>query len=289
VLFIGDSVGASIGWYVGSLFAAGGYDVHFDAVSGRCTLHTPNRCNRGDAWSALDALDAGYHPKLAIIELGYNDTKKALALGIDTLMKDLLDRGVKKVLWINLSERRPDSQGGSAYAPYNAVIRAAAKKWPQLDFLDWNSASSGNDAAGWFLPFSKGRVDLIHLNVTGEKRFAQFIVDELDRLRAAGALPDPDGVVPASAPTTTTPKSSTTLPKSDTSGVPAAKRPELKIGDTGSYVTDLQNALLAHGYQTEADGQFGAGTERVVKAFQKAAGLVPDGRVGKRSWKALGF
>lgn len=35
------------------------------------------------------------------------------------------------------------------------------------------------------------------------------------------------------------------------------------------------------------DGQFGAGTEQAVKAFQRSKGLTPDGIVGPKTWTAL--
>lgn len=292
VLFIGDSVGASIKWTLGTRLSAGGYNAWLDAVSGRCTIRTAGRCAKGDAWDALDALDPSFAPKLAVIELGYNDTTKSLALGVDTLMKDLVGRGVKKVLWINMSERRPKADGTSAYAPYNDVLQAKAKQWKQLTILDWNSASDGEAATSWFVPFSKGKTDLIHLKTEGQKQFAQFIRDQLDALRDAGALPDGSGDVPGS--TTTTPPSTTGSGnggdvETSTANIPAKKRPELKKGDKGDFVIDLQRALVKAGFKTDVDGQFGAGTERVVKAFQTAKGLAADGKVGPRSWKALGF
>jgi len=264
VLFLGDSVGASVQWSLPRLLTAGNYSHTFDATSGRCTMRTTNRCSRGDAFDALAKLDASFKPTFAIIELGYNDTKTALALGVDAVMQNLVRRGVTRVLWINMSERRPNGNGGSVYGPSNDVLERAAKRWSELTILDWNSASSGADAAGWFAQYSNGKVDLIHLNTTGQKKFAQWIRDELDRLRVAGVLPGSEG---ASATT----------------------RPNVKRGDNGQYVIDVQTALVARGAQISKDGKFGPATEAAVRAFQKAAGLYVDGLVGKRTWKALGF
>ena len=63
----------------------------------------------------------------------------------------------------------------------------------------------------------------------------------------------------------------------------------MKIGDNGAMVKELQQALNQHGAKIWTDGDFGAGTERAVKAFQRKVGLTPDGRVGPKTWKKLGF
>ncbi len=60
--------------------------------------------------------------------------------------------------------------------------------------------------------------------------------------------------------------------------------PVLQMGDSGSEVKSLQDAL-----KVKADGDFGPGTKLAVIAFQKAKGLYADGIVGPQVWKALGF
>lgn len=52
-------------------------------------------------------------------------------------------------------------------------------------------------------------------------------------------------------------------------------------------VTVLQKRLKAHGYSISIDGVFGAGTETIVKKFQKAKKLKADGIVGAGTWKEL--
>lgn len=59
-------------------------------------------------------------------------------------------------------------------------------------------------------------------------------------------------------------------------------RPTLRRGDTGAFVKQLQGKL-----NTEADGFFGPNTEVLMRAFQRAHGLVPDGIVGPKSWAVL--
>jgi lysozyme len=64
-------------------------------------------------------------------------------------------------------------------------------------------------------------------------------------------------------------------------------RPVLKKGAKGTAVTRLQRALSAAGHAIAADGDFGAATDRAVRAFQTARGLQADGVVGPATWDAL--
>ena len=277
ILLIGDSVSASIESLLPALLRADGYSLVMDAQNGRCVMRSPNRCHKGDAWDALTKLAPDFHPTLALIELGYNDSTRSFPPGVNGLMRALTQKGIKRVLWINMSERRPAANGaGSFYGPLNAHLRRAAKHWHQLMILDWNAASTEPADTNWFIPLSsKGKADLIHLTGQGQRQFAKWIRSELDLLRAAGALPDPTGAfVPVT--TTTTAASRPTV------------RPALKVGDQGTMVLELQKALTARGFKTLTDGTFGPGTARVVAAFQRAAGLPADGTVGVRTWKALG-
>mgnify|MGYP003300659643 CR=1 FL=1 len=61
----------------------------------------------------------------------------------------------------------------------------------------------------------------------------------------------------------------------------------LRKGSTGDDVRILQQALTDAGFKTGVDGNFGAGTEKAVKDFQKAHGLGDDGVCGPKTWKAL--
>ncbi len=62
----------------------------------------------------------------------------------------------------------------------------------------------------------------------------------------------------------------------------------LRRGDRGSEVQELQQMLVDLGYDTNGvDSNFGTGTVRAVKAFQRDQGLLADGIVGSATWDAL--
>jgi hypothetical protein len=75
-----------------------------------------------------------------------------------------------------------------------------------------------------------------------------------------------------------------------TSETPArdAARPVLELGDQGSAVRRLQDALRRAGHGDLAvDSDFGRATHDAVRAFQAAQGLDADGIVGPHTWDAL--
>lgn len=60
------------------------------------------------------------------------------------------------------------------------------------------------------------------------------------------------------------------------------------MGWSGDNVRRLQQALTAWGFDAgRIDGRFGSRTEAAVRAFQEAAGLTVDGKVGEQTWNAL--
>ncbi len=64
----------------------------------------------------------------------------------------------------------------------------------------------------------------------------------------------------------------------------------LKQGDSGAAVIALQNALVKRGFNPGGvDGDFGPGTAAAVRAFQRSAGLTPDGMAGPDTVSALGL
>ena len=68
-----------------------------------------------------------------------------------------------------------------------------------------------------------------------------------------------------------------------------SKDDAVRPGDKGSEVKKLQTSLKKLGYYTGSiDGEFGKGTEKAVKAFQKKNKLTQDGVAGTKTLKALG-
>lgn len=68
------------------------------------------------------------------------------------------------------------------------------------------------------------------------------------------------------------------------------KKPTLKKGDKGKWVTLAQTELINKGYScgsTGADGDFGKNTEAAVKRFQNDHALKVDGIIGGNTWSAL--
>ncbi len=79
------------------------------------------------------------------------------------------------------------------------------------------------------------------------------------------------------------------------------KKPTLRRGDQGAYVTELQTDLVRMGFDLGTygpgkdgiDGKFGQKTEDAVRAFQMdhdgpdGRALVPDGICGKSTWWAI--
>jgi peptidoglycan hydrolase-like protein with peptidoglycan-binding domain len=61
----------------------------------------------------------------------------------------------------------------------------------------------------------------------------------------------------------------------------------LRAGASGPDVRELQQALGQAGFKVKLDGNFGTGTLRAVKRFQRASRLEPSGTVGTRTVKAL--
>ena len=65
-------------------------------------------------------------------------------------------------------------------------------------------------------------------------------------------------------------------------------RPTLRLGSTGTAVSELQAMLALLGYfKDPVDGKFQATTESAVKKFQQDIGLTSDGIVGPATWERL--
>lgn len=75
-----------------------------------------------------------------------------------------------------------------------------------------------------------------------------------------------------------------------TEGVCNVELKVLKKGSEDNAVKSLQLLLIGYGYScgsAGADGEFGSGTTKAVKAYQKANKLTVDGVVGPATWAKL--
>lgn len=63
--------------------------------------------------------------------------------------------------------------------------------------------------------------------------------------------------------------------------------PTIAQGTKGASVERLQKLLAAKGFPLVADGDFGERTDKAVRAFQKKAGALVDGVVGRHTWDLL--
>ena len=62
---------------------------------------------------------------------------------------------------------------------------------------------------------------------------------------------------------------------------------ELKVGDQGSEVAEVQGQLMILGYDVVADGDFGAATADALKEFQTLNGMQANGFIDSQTYMAL--
>jgi hypothetical protein len=179
--FIGDSVGVSVANDDASTFRIM-TDGMFTSATYDSLGARPTQGGANDGVAAANAVPIG--TDLVVVELGYNDAPSAMGARIDAVMNALAARGVSRVAWVTVSERRTVT----AFATTNAAIRAAADRWSNLTVLDWEAASDDALADRWY-------ADNVHLTSTGRAEFALFLHDSLLALLGDGT-PRPRPVVP---------------------------------------------------------------------------------------------
>lgn len=76
---------------------------------------------------------------------------------------------------------------------------------------------------------------------------------------------------------------------SDLSATASISMPFLQSGDSGEAVRFLQQLLINYGYLSSAsfDSKFNPATKKAVEYFQGGYGLMVDGKVGAKTWRAL--
>ncbi|HVF84971.1 MAG TPA: peptidoglycan-binding protein [Abditibacteriaceae bacterium] len=62
---------------------------------------------------------------------------------------------------------------------------------------------------------------------------------------------------------------------------------QVRRGSRGEAVRAMQVLLRSKGYPVRVDGVFGAATDKIVRRYQRANGLIGDGVVGRDTWCEL--
>lgn len=258
MLFIGDSVGESIAAEFAAIVAPAYPGIDYRAKANRCMVgSTCILADAPDALTIVNSIDPASAPKVAIIQLGYNDDPGSFSGEVDQVVAALNARAVNRIVFVNLSTRRADR----AFGVSNAVLAAAAQRHPNVSVLDWNAASIAPSQGRWFR-------DGVHLTSTGRVEFALFLRQQLDALRAAGAFGAPTVVATGMA-------------------VPLVR------GNRGAFVAQLQKALNAYlalprSRRLRADGVLGKGTVRAISEAEAKAGLPVDGVADAALLQAVG-
>jgi len=114
---------------------------------------------------------------VVVVAVGYNDYEANYTENIDGAMAAFRKAGVQHVLWATLRA------GRQSYANMNDMIRAAAKKYPEITVLDWDAES--RNEPDWLQP------DGIHLTPSGAEAMAAMIENALVQLGVAPKAPPP--------------------------------------------------------------------------------------------------
>ena len=195
VSMIGDSTMAAMEWYSSASLdimgvVANSYQLTFDAESCR-RLVVPSCRGRfgGHPVSMLPLMRTTLRGRLGdvlVVMTGYDDA--SITSAIDQIMTEASSQGVERVLWLNYrtggSYARPTPSALSVtYAQSNVELAAAAARRTDLQILDWDGYSAGQQS--WFAS------DGIHLSPTGAFALATYIksaLDAADRCRAASPV-----------------------------------------------------------------------------------------------------
>lgn len=98
--------------------------------------------------------------KIVVVDVGYNEPAINYEAGMSQVAIALVKLGVEHVLWVTMREQTDN------YRQINDVIRTQARRWPQVQIVDWDAASRGQD---WFQP------DGLHLNGDGAMGLARLL------------------------------------------------------------------------------------------------------------------
>ncbi len=180
VTVFGDSVATSMAYDPSAKqVLARGIDLQLETVTCRRLGDTSCPYNGTRPPNVIDRatqLGAQLGPVVVVV-VGYNDYEENYAKNIDDAMAAFRRAGVQRVLWATLLEER------QSWANMNDMIRAAARRYPEITVLDWNALAKQNP--GWTQP------DGIHLTAAGAEGMASMIEDSLISLGIAPKPPPP--------------------------------------------------------------------------------------------------
>ncbi len=260
---IGDSTLSGVRWFeaYGELER---FNFIFDAESCRRTFE--RSCWSREQYrprNALTALEdeAGEWGEVLVVMTGYNDSAASFADGVEAIIAEAQRQGIGAVVWLSLRTKGVDYEeplhlaNGSTYSGANrSLYELAVQFGGYLQIADWATFSA--DSPDWF------ESDGAHLTQSGAQAVTDFIVSQVDTVLADGSI----------------------------TAVPPPWE-EVREGDEGEIVVDVQEALIAAGAVASlvADGEFGPQTVAAVAAFQRSNGIIESGAVDGPTAAALGL
>ena len=164
VTLFGDSVAGSLAYVPAARDLLGtGVDLRLEATPCR-RLASPGCPYQGvRPASVLDVVQSSSPAELGdivLVDVGYNESAVNYDTDMTSVVRALVPRGVSHVVWVTMRGQTDN------YRQIDAIVRAEAGRWPQIEIADWDAASSGQD---WF------QADGLHLNAAGAMGLAALL------------------------------------------------------------------------------------------------------------------
>jgi hypothetical protein len=163
VTVVGDSVAGALDYSDAAKRSLdSGLDVRFDLRVCRRLATTSCPYAGGVPSSALDVVRGAGRSlgQVLVVDVGYNDDPAVYTRGMGDVIRAARQSGVQRIIWVTLRATN------ALYARTDAVIRAEAIRFPDVEVADWNAFSRGKP---WFRP------DGLHLNVAGAAGLAALL------------------------------------------------------------------------------------------------------------------
>ena len=164
VTMFGDSVPDSLQYVPEARLLLGkGLDLRLELISCRRLVAPGCAYQGGHPESVLDIVSVSPLAALGnvvIVDVGYNEPANNYESAMDQVVTALTRLGVAHVLWVTMREQTDN------YRQINDIIRSEARRFPQVQVVDWDAASRGQD---WF------QADGLHLNANGALGLAKML------------------------------------------------------------------------------------------------------------------